>query len=166
MVIWIIGLSASGKTTLATKVVERLRDEGRTVVLLDGDGVRALFNNDVDHTIEGRRLNAQRLSRLTHFLAIQGVDVVAAVLSIFPEWRDWNRENVPEYHEVYLKVDRETLLHRDTKALYSQALAGKLNNVVGVDIDFPEPKSSDLVLDNNADRDDFEDMVDSILALV
>ena len=83
MVIWIIGLSGTGKTTLATQVVARIRQMNHKVVLLDGDLIRDLFGNDVDHTIEGRRRNADRLSVLTKFLSDQGIHVVAAVLSIF-----------------------------------------------------------------------------------
>jgi cytidine diphosphoramidate kinase len=165
MVIWIIGLSGSGKSTLAELVTARLRDAGRTVVILDGDAVRDLFKNDVDHSIEGRRRNAERLSHLTRFLASQGVDVVAAVLSIFPDWRAWNRHNVPGYREVYLRASLDTLLRRETKNLYARALRGEINNVVGVDIPFPEPEHPDLTLDNNTDRTDFEDMVAAIVNL-
>src|SRR3989339_686461 len=104
MVIWIIGLSGTGKTTLASQVVERIRQLNGKVVLLDGDLIRTLFGNDVDHTIEGRRRNAERLSVLSKFLADQGIHVVAAVLSIFPEWRRWNRGKIPDYSEVYLKA--------------------------------------------------------------
>jgi len=163
MVIWIIGLSGSGKTTLANLVTEQLRSEGRKVVLLDGDVIRELFQNDVDHSIEGRRRNAERLSHLTRFIASQGVDVVAAVLSIFPEWRAWNRTNVPKYREVYLRVSMDTLRRRETKGLYARAFRGELHDVVGVDIPFPEPESPDLVLDNNKDRVDFDDMIKAIL---
>lgn len=165
MVVWIIGLSGSGKTTLAEKVISRLRKERRTVVSLDGDVLRTIFGNDVGHTIDGRRKNAERISNLTRFLAIQGVDVVAAVLSIFPEWQDWNREHVPGYREVYLQASMETLLRRETKNLYARALKGELSHVVGVDIPFPEPMHSDLVLDNNTDRVDFAEMVSAILEL-
>ena len=92
MVIWIIGMSGTGKTTLATKVVYKIRGMNRKVVLLDGDLIRELFDNDVDHTIEGRLRNAKRLSVLSKFLADQNIHVVAAVLSIFPTWQKWNRE--------------------------------------------------------------------------
>jgi len=165
MVIWIIGLSASGKTTLAEQVTARLRNTGRVVVLLDGDVIRQLFRNDVDHTVEGRHENAQRLSQLTAFLATQGVDVVAAVLSIFPDWQSWNRSHIPGYKEVYLKASMDTLLRRETKNLYSRALRGEIINVVGVDIPFPEPLNADLILENDIDRREFEDMVDEILRI-
>ena len=165
MVIWIIGLSGTGKTTLATQVVERIRQMNRKVVLLDGDLIRDLFGNDVDHSIEGRRRNADRLSVLTKFLADQGIHVVAAVLSIFPEWRRWNRENIADYSEVYLKASMQTLLRRDIKDLYAKALKGEIIDVVGVDIPFPEPQSPDLVIENDVDLLDVKKLTDRIMRL-
>lgn len=165
MVIWIIGLSGTGKTTVATQVVQRIRDEKGKVVLLDGDLIRTLFGNDVDHTIDGRRRNAERLSLLSKYLSDQGIDVIAAVLSIFPEWRQWNRENIENYSEVYMKASMETLLRRDIKNLYAKAIRGEIKNVVGVDIPFPEPENPDLVFDNNVDRDDLNDFIREIMSL-
>jgi adenylylsulfate kinase len=163
MVIWIIGMSATGKTTLAGQVVNRIRQSNRKVVLLDGDAIRTLFGNDVDHTMEGRRRNAERLSYLSKFLADQEIHVVAAVLSIFPEWRLWNRQNIPDYAEVYVKASMQTLLRRDTKNLYARALKGEITNVVGVDLPFPEPESPELVIDNDVDLVEFEKLTDKIL---
>jgi len=165
MVIWIIGLSGTGKTTLATQVVERIRNLNGKVVLLDGDLIRTLFGNDVDHTVEGRRRNAERLSVLSKFLADQGIHVVAAVLSIFPEWRRWNRENIPDYSEVYIKASMQTLLRRDIKNLYARAFNGEIPNVVGVDIPFPEPENPDLVIENDSDRLEFKEFIDKIMSL-
>lgn len=165
MVIWIIGLSGAGKTTLAGQVVERIRQLNGKVVLLDGDLIRTLFGNDVDHTIEGRRRNAERLSVLSKFLADQGIHVVAAVLSIFPDWRQWNRKNIPGYAEVYLKASMQTLLRRDIKNLYARAAKGEIVNVVGVDIPFPEPENPELVIENDLDRLEFEDFTDRIMSI-
>jgi adenylylsulfate kinase len=165
MVIWIIGLSGSGKTTLSELVYGRLKPRVPNLVRLDGDVLRDLFGNDVDHTIEGRRRNAQRLSVLSKFLADQGIHVIAAVLSIFPEWREWNRKNIPGYAEVYLKASLGTLRRRDTKNLYSRALTGELPNVVGVDIPFPEPQAPDLVIDNNLDRSALGELADCVLGI-
>ena len=165
MVIWIIGLSGSGKTTLASQVVQQIRQMNGKVVLLDGDLIRTLFGNDVDHTIEGRCRNAERLSVLSKFLADQGIHVVAAVLSIFPEWRRWNRENIPNYTEVYIKASMQTLLRRDIKNLYARAARGEIVNVVGVDIPFPEPENPDMVIDNDLDRIEFKEFIDRIMSI-
>ena len=163
MVIWLIGLSGSGKTTIANKIVERLRQSNNKVVLLDGDLIRELFGNDVDHSIEGRRRNAERLSVLSKYLASQDIHVVAAVLSIFPEWRKWNRENILDYSEVYMRVSMDTLLRRDIKDLYAKAIRGEITNVVGVDIPFPEPDKPELIIDNDTERVEFDEVVDEIL---
>jgi adenylylsulfate kinase-like enzyme len=165
MVIWMIGLSGSGKTTLSSLLYEQLKPRLPNLVRLDGDVIRDVFSNDVDHTIEGRRKNAERLSHLSRMLAAQDIHVVAAVLSIFPEWQRWNRTHIAGYAEVYLKASLPTLLRRDTKNLYAPAIRGDIKNVVGVDIPFPEPASADLVLDNDPDREKFGEFIDKILAL-
>lgn len=165
MVIWIIGLSGVGKTTLSQLVYEKLKPSTPNLVRLDGDAIRNVFGNDVDHSVEGRLKNAERLSHLTKLLSDQGIHVIAAVLSIFPEWRKWNRENIQDYAEVYLKVSIDTLIKRGREHLYVSAREGKLQNVVGVDIDFPEPSSPDLVIDNEEVRNDFSELVDQILSL-
>ena len=135
------------------------------MVLLDGDVIRTLFGNDVDHTIDGRRRNAERLSRLSKFLADQGIHVVAAVLSIFPEWRSWNRENIQNYSEVYMKATMQTLLKRDIKNLYAPALKGEILNVVGVDLPFPEPENPELIINNDVDLLDFNELTDKVMNL-
>ena len=84
MVTWMIGLSRAGKTTLSELLYDKLKSRVSNLVLLDGDAVRELFGNDVDHTINGRRKNAERLSHLSKFLSNQNIHVIAAVLSIFP----------------------------------------------------------------------------------
>jgi adenylylsulfate kinase len=165
MVVWIIGLSGAGKTTLAEKVVEQLRENNNNVILLDGDVLREVFGGDADHTVEGRAKNAKRLSHLSKFLADQGIHVVAAVLSIFPEWQQWNRDNITNYCQIYLDVPLHILLKRETKGLYAGALKGSIKNVVGIDIDFPEPVGNNLVLDNSIDKKDFSDFIDKILAI-
>lgn len=165
MVVWIIGLSGAGKTTLAEKVVEQLRDNNDNVILLDGDVLREVFGGDTDHTLEGRAKNAKRLSHLSKFLADQKIHVVAAILSIFPEWQKWNRDNITDYCQVYVNVPLDVLLRREIKGLYASALKGSIKNVVGMDIDFPEPIGNDLVIDNSTDKNDFSDFIDKILAI-
>jgi cytidine diphosphoramidate kinase len=165
MVIWFIGMSGAGKTTLCDLVYDRLKPRIPNLVRLDGDALRSVFGNDVDHTVDGRRRNAVRLSALTKFLSDQDIHVVAAVLSIFPEWQAWNRENVGDYAEVYVRASMDTLRRRDTKGLYRKAFAGEIPNVVGVDIPFPEPKAADIVIENDDEAGDFEGMIQRVMGL-
>jgi len=146
MVIWLIGLSGSGKTTLGAMLTEKLRKKYNNVVFLDGDILRDVWGDDIDHSIKGREKNAQRISNLCKVLDEQGLFVVASVLSIFPDWQKWNRENFSEYYEIFLDVPMEILLERDTKGLYKKGKRGELKNIVGLDIPFPKPYKPNLIL--------------------
>ena len=165
MVIWFIGLSRAGKTTLSKLLYKKLKPNNENLVLLDGDSIRNLFKNDIDHSLEGRYKNAERLSYLSKFLADQNIHVIAAVLSIFPEWQEWNRKNIKNYQEIYIKASMDVLQKRDKNNLYLNAREGKIKNVVGIDIPFPEPKNPDLIIENNIDRDDFSSMINKVLSL-
>ena len=92
-------------------------------------------------------MNAHRISHLCRLLDRQGIDVIAAVLSMFPDWQAWNRANFEHYFEVFLDVPMATLRARDNKDLYARAERGELQNVVGVDLDFPRPANPDLLID-------------------
>ena len=166
MVIWLIGLSGAGKTTLARGLYGRLKPIVPHLVLLDGDEFREIFRNDVDHTVEGRRRNAERISYFCRVLDQQGIHVIAAVLSIFPEWQRWNRDNFSDYFEIFLDVPPETLKARDPKDLYAGAVAGRVTNVVGIDIPFPRPPAPDLTIDAALQDKGVEACIDHIMGRV
>lgn len=150
MVIWIVGLAGAGKTTIGREVHARLGAERRGVVFLDGDHVREIMGNDLGHSLEDRVRNAWRICRLCRYLDGQGIDVVCAILAVSHETLAWNRESYSDYFEVFLDVPISVLEQRDQKGLYSGARAGRVRDVVGVDIPFAPPPASDLVLDNGA----------------
>ena len=155
MVVWIIGLSGAGKTTLAKKVVGELRSSNTGVALIDGDMIRDTFGNDLGHTIDDRRQNADRISRLCKFLDAQKIHVVCAILSLFPESRAWNRQNINNYYEVYIESDMDQLQQRDYKGLYKKFNQGKIKNIAGLDIEFIPPDNPDLIIKNNQSLDNF-----------
>ncbi len=164
MVIWLIGLSGAGKSTIGRRLFQRLKDTRDNIVFVDGDVVRELWGDSLGHDMDGRRQNAYRISHLCRFLDQQGIHVVVAVLSIFHEWQAWNRSNFSSYFEVFVDVPMEVLRERDPKGLYAKAFAGEISDVVGVDIPFPLPANSDLVLDNAATRLDPGELCEEILA--
>ena len=138
------GLSGAGKTTLGGLFHRRLKDREDNVVLLDGDSIRLVYNEDISYTEESRRKGAGRTFRVAKMLSDQGIDVVVCSICMYSAVREWNRENIENYREIYIQVDREVLLRRNQKGLYT---AGK--DVVGVDIPFDEPKRPDFIIENN-----------------
>lgn len=166
MVIWLVGLSGAGKTTIGKYVYKLLKKESSNTVMVDGDDIRAIFKHDRGpdaYTIEGRRKNADRICEICAWLDRQGINVVCSILSIFEESRRWNRQTYSRYFEIYISVSMDTLLERNRKNLYTDALQGKIENVVGVDIPFSPPEKPDYVLDNN-DNIDFNAVAADILA--
>jgi len=152
MVVWLIGLSGSGKTTLANEVVAQANKTTQSTVLLDGDMVREVFGNDLGYSKKDRLINAQRICQLGKFLDGQGVNVVCAILSIFPETRQWNRDNIEDYYEVFIDTPIETLIDRDSKEIYSRYKKGEITDVAGMDIEFPIPKQPNLTIKNNKSK--------------
>ncbi len=154
MVVWIIGLSGAGKTTLVNEVIAQVRCEQNNTVLIDGDMVREVFGNDLGHSMDDRRKNANRICQLGKFLDQQGMNVVCAILSLFPESRAWNRENIKNYYEVFIDAPISTLIKRDSKGLYRKFNNGEIHDVAGMDINFPRPDNADLIINNIKSKED------------
>ena len=148
-VFWFTGLSGAGKTTIGKLFFGLLRDHNPCSVFLDGDILREVFGNDLGHSREERLKSAMRNSRLCKTLSDQGIDVVCATISLFRECQEWNRGQMPGYHEIYLRVPMKVLIERDQKQLYSRALRGEMKDVMGVDLPVEEPVTPELIIDND-----------------
>lgn len=144
---WVTGLSGAGKTTVGTLLYNYLKQKKNAVVLLDGDMLREVSDNR-DYTSEGRERMAYQNMRLFRLLTDQGIDVVSCVIGMREEYRAWNRANIPNYQEIYLKVSLEELIQRDSKGLYQRALSKKAKDVYGIDLFFEEPEHPDVVVEN------------------
>ena len=151
-VYWITGLSGSGKTTIGRLLYERLKRQKPEVVFLDGDMLRQVFGDDLGHTLEDRRKSAMRNSGICKLLADQGLDVVCATISMFNSCRQWNRENIPNYREIYIHVPMDVLIERDPDGLYSRALRGEIKNVWGIDLQAEEPESPDIIISYDSEQ--------------
>ena len=141
------GLSGAGKTTLGGLFHERLKAHKPNVVWLDGDKIRPVYLENVGYTSEERLMASKRTFRLCKMLADQGIDVVVCCIAMYDEVRRWNRENIENYKEIYIRVTKETLLARNQKGLYTSG-----TNVVGVDLPFDEPQCSDVVVQNDGQK--------------
>lgn len=151
-VYWITGLSGAGKTTIGRILYEKIKRIYPNTVFLDGDILRKVFGDDLGYDQEDRRKCAMRYARLCAMLQEQDMNVVCCTISMFDSIRKWNRENIRNYREIYVKVSMNTLRKRDQKGLYSGRSEEKQKGVVGIHMEIEEPKCPDLILKNDGDR--------------
>jgi len=165
MVIWITGLSGSGKTALSEVLYRRLKPSLPELVRIDGDAVRAIMGHDLGYTEADRLTQVRRMQGLAKYLSDQGLVVIAAVLYSHPELLRWNRRSFRSYFEVYLKVSLEVLRKRNAKGIYAKAQKGEMTQVVGVDIPWHSPLCPDLVIDNN-DSVSLEQLAEKVIVSI
>ena len=140
MVIWIIGLSGSGKTYLAKEIFKKYKGKK---ILIDGDIVRKYITYNLKYTKADRKKNSLLISDLCKFLEIQGFTVVCSILSIFRNHQKLNRIKFNDYFQIFLNTKISQLKKRNNKNIYSHS------NVVGKKINFPFPYKNDLIIQNN-----------------
>jgi len=148
MVVWITGISASGKSTLGKFFFKKLKKENKNTIFFDGDEFRKIFHNDIKYTLKDRDINAIRLTSLVKYVSDQKTNIIISANITSQKFRDWCKKNIKNYFEVFINTPMEILKKRDYKKLYKNALSGKIKNVVGVDIKFIKPKNPDLIIDN------------------
>ena len=136
-------------------MVSRLRQRKKSVILLDGDELRDVFGataeSESNHSREGRLNLAMQYSKLCRVIASQGLTVVIGTISLFREVHEWNRENLPGYFEVFLKVPMDELRRRDPKGIYERFDSGQLTNVAGLDLPIDEPQAPDVIFEFKED---------------
>ena len=150
--IWITGLSGAGKTTIGTEVYNILKKDYINTVFLDGDVIRDILGNDLGHDIKDRKKNAIRISKMCQFLTNQNINVICATMSLFKEIHNLNKDNIAQYYEIFIDVDIDELVRRDSKCLYAKALKGEIKNVIGVDLEYDKPSNPILIINNSTDE--------------
>jgi adenylylsulfate kinase len=147
-VVWIEGLPAAGKTSLARGLAERLRGLGRRVEILDGDEVRQMFSPELGYSRKDREVHARRVSYVARMLARNDVAVLVAMITPYETSRQAARSGVGcPFFEVWLRCPIEVCRTRDTKGLYERSRTGRVAKLTGVDDPFEEPLNPDLVID-------------------
>ncbi|OVA09377.1 BTB/POZ-like [Macleaya cordata] len=147
-VIWITGLSGSGKSTVACALSRRLNHRGKLSYILDGDNVRHGLNRDLSFKAEDRAENIRRIGEVAKLFADAGVICIASLISPYRRERDACRELLPdgEFIEVFMDVPLHICEARDSKGLYKLARAGKIKGFTGVDDPYEPPLNSEIVI--------------------
>jgi len=164
--VWITGLSGSGKTTIGKKVFNKFKKKYSNTIFLDGDIFRNIFGGDLKYSIKERLENARRIHRLCKFLVLQDINVVCATISLFKEIHTMNRKEFKNYYEIFIECDMMELKKRNQKNLYSKSKKLKNRaNVVGIDLPYDKPKNANLIIDNSK-KSNLEINVEKIINLV
>jgi adenylylsulfate kinase len=149
-VIWLTGLSGSGKSTIANALAERLHKNGNLSYVLDGDNVRSGLNKDLGFSDNDRKENIRRIAEVANLMSDSGSITITAFISPFKAERQIAREIIGnDFCEILVDASLETCESRDTKGLYKKARSGEIPNFTGIDSPYEEPKTPDLTLDTN-----------------
>lgn len=149
VVVWMTGLSAAGKSTIACMVERMLVDRGKLAYRLDGDNVRHGLNKNLGFSAADRAENIRRIGEVAKLFSDAGLIVLASFISPYRVDRDAVRANLPagQFVEVYVKVSLEAAEQRDPKGLYKKARSGQITGFTGVDDPYEEPTSAEIVID-------------------
>lgn len=163
--IWITGLSASGKSSIATELEHRLFEEKIKTFVLDGDNVRHGLNKDLGFSPEDRKENLRRVGEVAKLLVNAGILTIAAFISPYASDREairglFSRDN-EEFIEVYLKCDLAVCESRDPKGLYKKARRGEIPDFTGISQPYETPANPEITLET--DRLSIKESVSSII---
>lgn len=146
-VIWLTGLSASGKSTLAIELERQLHEAGHFAYVLDGDNLRHGLNADLGFSAEDREENIRRVGEVAALMAEIGLIVISAFISPYRSDRHKAREAAKgQFREVWVQASLETCERRDPKGLYKRARTGEIPDFTGISAPYEEPENADLIV--------------------
>src|SRR4051794_32015703 len=162
--VWMTGLSASGKSTIAVIVEQMLLHQKKHAYRLDGDNIRHGLNKNLGFSAEDRAENIRRIGEVAKLFTDAGVIAITSFISPYKKDRDAVRANMKpgEFFEVYVNVSLEAAEKRDPKGLYKQARAGKIKGFPGIDDPYEAPDKPEIMIDT--ERTSAEDAAKQILA--
>lgn len=164
--IWFVGLSGSGKSTIAGRVEQELYNLGLHAFLLDGDNVRSGLNKDLDFGSKSRSENIRRIGEVTNLMVNSGLITVVAFISPFAADRAKARETIgtDNFIEVYVECPIEVCEQRDVKGLYAKARAGEITDFTGVNSPFEAPENPEILVNTVSMTE--QECIDKIIAYI
>lgn len=166
IMIWMTGLSGSGKSTVAIGVERELHKQGILCRILDGDNIRAGINSNLGFSEEDRRENIRRIAEIGKLFVDTGIVTIACFVSPTLELRQMACEIIGEkdFREVYIATPLEECERRDVKGLYARARRGEVKDFTGISAPFEPPATPDLSLDTS--RMTLEEEVKAVVGLI
>lgn len=163
-ILWFTGLSASGKSTLAHALEDRLYESGIRTFVLDGDNVRKGLCKDLGFTDADRTENIRRIGEVSKLMLDAGLLAMTAFISPFRKDRQIVRELVRkgDFIEIYCKASLEVCEGRDPKGLYKKARAGQIPEFTGIASPYEAPEQPEIIVETG--RESIEQCVDRIIA--
>jgi adenylylsulfate kinase len=161
LTIWFTGLPSSGKSTIADVLAEKLKEKGLKVERLDGDIIRHHLWKELGFSKEDRDENIRRAAYLAGLLTRNGIITMTTFISPYRELRQYARETIGNFIEVYVKCPVEICIERDVRGLYKKALAGEIKNFTGVSDPYEEPLNPEVLIES--DKETLEDSVARVI---
>ena len=150
-VLWFTGLPASGKSTLAFELEQKLFEKGMQAYVLDGDNLRHGLNADLGFSHEDRTENIRRIGEMAALFAGAGMIVITAFISPYRADRARARKAAGQhFHEIYLGASLDVCEERDPKGLYAKARLGEISDFTGVTAPYEAPETPELLVDTGA----------------
>ena len=148
-VIWLTGLSGSGKSTIANALESRLHSLGRRSYILDGDYIRSGLNKDLGFDGASRKENIRRVSEVARMMLDAGLITITSFISPFRKEREMAKELIgaENFIEVFISTPINVCEERDIKGLYKKARSGQLGNLTGIGSPYESPANPDVAID-------------------
>jgi adenylylsulfate kinase len=146
--VWMTGLSASGKSTIASILEQMLLNKKKHAYRLDGDNIRMGLNKNLGFSAEDRAENIRRIGEVAKLFTDAGVIAITSFISPYKKDRDAVRASMKggEFIEVYVQVSLEAAEKRDPKGLYKKARAGQIKGFTGIDDPYEEPEKPEILI--------------------
>ncbi|MEL7069490.1 MAG: adenylyl-sulfate kinase [Cyanobacteria bacterium J06634_6] len=160
--VWFTGLSGAGKTTINDALVEKLRERGVKLEVLDGDIVRTNLTKGLTFSKEDRDENVRRIGFVSNLLTRNGVIVLVAAISPYREIRDEVRERIGDFVEVYVSAPVEVCEERDVKGLYKKARSGEIKQFTGISDPYEPPTNPEVNCETH--KETLDESVNKVIA--
>lgn len=161
-VVWLTGLSGSGKTTISRGVERELITRNCLVEVLDGDEVRNHLSKGLGFSKEDRNANVRRIGFVANLLCRNGVIVITSLISPYKAIRDEVRITTKNFIEVYVNAPLEVCETRDVKGLYARARAGEIKGFTGIDDPYEQPLNPEIIC--NTAQESIDESIAKVIA--